>query len=153
MQGGELQAVERSAQKQSILSQIVDAVHFLHSKNIMHRDLKLQNILCDDAGVNTETIRIMDFGFSKICELDKGRLRASSILGTPQYMSQKIHDVEQSQPLSMLAQMIWKPEQYDEDIDWYAVGIIALEIITGNDRFSKFNLHLKICLSCCGATL
>ena len=41
--------------------QLVDAVGFLHEKNIAHRDLKLENILVDEDGY----LKIIDFGISK----------------------------------------------------------------------------------------
>jgi 5'-AMP-activated protein kinase catalytic alpha subunit len=44
--------------------QIIDAVRYLHNKNIYHRDLKLENILID----YKKDIKIIDFGFSIECE-------------------------------------------------------------------------------------
>ena len=41
--------------------QIIDAVRYLHRKNIVHRDLKLENILIDDRGY----LQIIDFGIAK----------------------------------------------------------------------------------------
>ena len=46
--------------------QIVDAVKDLHARNIVHRDLKLENILIDERGY----VKIIDFGICK--KLDNG---------------------------------------------------------------------------------
>lgn len=52
------------AETKSFFGQIVDAVKYLHSKHIYHRDLKLENILLD----YKKDIKIIDFGYSVSCE-------------------------------------------------------------------------------------
>lgn len=44
-----------------IFKQIVEGLRYIHSKNVIHRDIKLDNILLDGAG----TVKIADFGVSK----------------------------------------------------------------------------------------
>lgn len=46
----------------NIFSQLVDAVHFMHSKNIAHRDIKLENIMVSNS--HPKTVTIVDFGFA-----------------------------------------------------------------------------------------
>lgn len=41
-----------------LFRQIVDGLHYIHSHQVIHRDLSIQNILVDDS----ETIKIIDFG-------------------------------------------------------------------------------------------
>ena len=50
-----------------IFRQIISAVHFLHKNRIVHRDLKLENILIDMNGY----LKIIDFGLAKM--LDSGK--------------------------------------------------------------------------------
>ena len=57
-------------QARRLMRQLFDGVAFMHERNIVHRDLKLENILC----IDDERIVISDFGFAK--ELENGeRLR------------------------------------------------------------------------------
>ena len=49
--------------------QILEAVHYMHSRGVVHRDLKLDNIMVNGDGI----IKVVDFGLSALCELgDKG---------------------------------------------------------------------------------
>lgn len=49
---------EHEAQK--IISQLVSALSYLHSKSIAHRDIKLENVMLDTRG----NVKLIDFGFS-----------------------------------------------------------------------------------------
>ena len=53
----------------------------LHKKGIMHRDLKLENIMIDETGY----VKIIDYGLAKI--LSQGDELAQSYCGTPEYLA------------------------------------------------------------------
>jgi len=107
------------------IAEIIVALEYLHSMNILHRDLKPRNILIDSTG----HLKITDFGLSKTKiksrkwlenywhekGLGKVVLTHNKIVGTPHYIA---------------------PETIAEnkctvESDWWALGIIAFEILTG----------------------
>jgi len=67
----------------SLFRQICEAVKFCHSKQIVHRDIKPDNMLLDDEGV----VKICDFGISKRI----GRELLTDFVGTPAFMAPEIH--------------------------------------------------------------
>ena len=61
-------------------AQMTIAIGYLHSKGIAHRDLKLENVLCDQDGY----IKIIDYGLAKIM---KDGDQTTSFCGTPEYLA------------------------------------------------------------------
>lgn len=98
-------------------AQIVLALEALHNKNVIYRDLKPENVLIDDKGY----IRIADFGLSKANV--KGARDATSVCGTPEYLAPEI----------LLNQGHGKP------IDYWALGAIIFEMLTGLPPFYSEN--------------
>lgn len=101
--------VERCVQ---FMEQLCEALQAAHSANVVHRDLKPQNILVDAGG----HVYVSDFGLAKTLEANvSGITRTGAVLGTPQYMSPE--------------QVQGKP--VDNRTDLYALGLIFYEMLTG----------------------
>ncbi|CAD8073895.1 unnamed protein product [Paramecium sonneborni] len=89
--------------------QMILAIEYLHENNIIYRDLKPENVILDADGY----IRITDFGLSKKnVKQDKD---AYSVCGTPEYLAPEI----------LMKQGHGKP------VDWWTLGCIIFEMITG----------------------
>lgn len=95
-----------------IMEQLCEALAAAHDANVMHRDLKPQNILMD----GDDHVCVSDFGLAKTLEANlTGMTRAGAVLGTPLYMSPE--------------QVEGKP--IDQRSDIYALGLILYEMLTG----------------------
>ena len=68
-----------------LFRQIIQGIKYIHSKNIVHRDIKLENILID----LNNNIKICDFGISKIFENENNMILFDKC-GTPMYMAPEI---------------------------------------------------------------
>ena len=91
----------------SIMKQLFDGVSYMHERNIVHRDLKLENILC----IDDHRIVISDFGFA--VQLKPGeKLRA--LFGTPGYLA----------PETLRCQMYEDATGYGIEVDNWALGVI-----------------------------
>src|SRR6202161_2172710 len=98
-------------------TQLAGALAAAHTENVVHRDLKPQNILLD----KNDQVYISDFGLAKsFAEGAVGMTQTGAFLGTPRYMSPE--------------QVEGKPT--DGRSDLYAYGLILYEMVTGEVPFT-----------------
>ena len=99
------------------IGEIASAMNFLHQRNVIHRDLKCQNVLV----VEDETTRLMDFGLSRKVE-DTAMASKTTGIGTSYYMA----------PEMVLG------DNYDNKVDLFSFAIMMYEMLT-----MKFNPYKK----------
>ena len=119
---------------QHIMKQVVNGINFLHSNKIIHRDLKLDNILVtfpsesDKKSLNMmkAIAKIIDFGFATKLHASKSNL-AYTILGTPANMAPQILEkIESKTP---------NHQGYDEKVDIWSLGTLCYEMLVGHWAF------------------
>ncbi|XP_043486143.1 inhibitor of nuclear factor kappa-B kinase subunit alpha-like [Polistes fuscatus] len=98
-----------------IMSNILSAVKYLHSHNITHRDLKPENVVLQAVN-NTVLYKLIDLGYAK--EIGEASISAS-IVGT----------------LNYVAPELLCNEKYSCSVDYWSLGILFYEIITGKRPF------------------
>lgn len=110
------------------IAQLVLALSHLHlNVGVVYRDLKPENCLLDAEG----QLLLTDFGLSKVSSESS---RCSSLLGTPGYMAPEVLSGDGC-------------TEYGYEVDWWGVGILAFELLTGNLPFegnSAEKVKLKI---------
>ena len=120
---------------QHIIKQIVSGIQYLHNKKILHRDLKLDNILVhfeneeDKENMLKCKIKIIDFGFARYLNDD---VLAQSVLGSPINMSpqilMKMRKIDNNKSFG-----------YDQKADIWSLGTICYELLIGFPPFDAKN--------------
>ena len=105
------------AEAVSYMLQLTSALYYAHQHNIIHRDIKPQNIYVMTDG----TIKLGDFGIAQAEGMDEGLTKTSEIVGSVHYLAPEIAQ--------------GKPASIQSDI--YAAGVTFYEILTGHVPFDR----------------
>lgn len=103
-----------------VFLQILDAVHYLHSKGIYHRDLKPENILVADRG---ETLKLADFGLATSSERSEDYGCGSTFYMSPECLGQNASSK--------------RPYYYCAPNDVWSLGVILVNLTCGRNPWKQ----------------
>ena len=120
---------------QYLMKQIISALIYIHDLNIIHRDLKLENIMVDfdnekdkeELNMMKAKIKIIDFGFAIM--LSSKFSLTNSAVGTFMYMDPKILKEFDNQVL------VDKSRGYGKEVDIWSLGCICYQLFRGKYPF------------------
>jgi serine/threonine protein kinase len=101
------------------VAEVTLGVGHLHELGIVYRDLKPENVLLDEFG----HVRLTDFGLSKV--LLGPTDAAHTFCGTPEYLAPEVID----------------GSPHDRGVDWWALGVLLWEMLTGLPPFYHVNVQ------------
>lgn len=120
--GGELflhinkQGIFMEGQARMYIGEIILALEYLHSHGIIHRDLKPENVLLGADG----HVILTDFGLSKLnTKIDSSEELHKTLCGTNEYMAPEMIN----------------GGGYGKSVDWWALGTLVYEMLTGDPPF------------------
>ena len=102
----------------TIIQNILFGLLYLHSINIIHRDIKCQNLLLSNEG----RVKISDFGIS----INKNNINYNNRVGTPYWMSPEVIN----------------RQKYNEKTDIWSLGIICYELCEGEPPYCEFKPNI-----------
>jgi serine/threonine-protein kinase len=110
------------AEVMTLLEPIVSALAAVHGRGMVHRDLKPQNVFLQTAEGSAVTVKLLDFGLSKVRAASMVVSADAMLLGTPMYMAPE--------------QAKGKLDEVGPAADQFALGALVYEMLTGKAPFA-----------------
>ncbi|EEA05911.1 protein kinase domain-containing protein [Cryptosporidium muris RN66] len=113
-----------------VLKQIIDALYYMHNKDVIHRDLKPENILIYKTLPGPYyQIKVADFGVAKF--LKHGYIQARTLVGTPQYWAPEVLTAASF------------GDTYGPEVDLWSLGVLFYVMLGGAFPFDERKGHLE----------
>lgn len=120
----------------SVIAQLADALGAAHRAGVVHRDVKPANVIVVSRRLDDPQVKLTDFGVARPVTADSAGASAYT-LGTPRYMSPE--------------QLAGRPTSPASDV--YALGVLAVEMLTGRVPFPGDTASAVVAARAAGAAL
>ena len=120
------------AQAVNIIYGVLQALTIAHTKGVVHRDLKPDNLFLVPDANGVPNVKVLDFGIAKVMDVAGGmgqKTRTGMLLGTPGYMS---------------PEQVKNSKAVDPRSDLWSVAIILYELLTGTPPFPGDNEFARL---------
>jgi serine/threonine protein kinase len=104
-----------------IAKQIASALEAAHAANIVHLDLKSDNVFLVDKDGTSDHAKVLDFGIARFTEPDRATTQRDIVMGTPEFMS---------------PEQVTSPDHVDARSDVYALGVVLYEMLAARRPFA-----------------
>lgn len=121
----DLDGAQAPSRVAKIMYEICRSLREAHARGMVHRDIKLQNIMLGELGGEYDCVKVLDFGLAKEVAADQQFSTETRVLvGTPMYIA---------------PERIADPRCLDPRSDIFSLGVLAQILITGKDPFVSQN--------------
>mgnify|MGYP000881970376 CR=1 FL=1 len=112
--------LDKFTEKQAIfiMEQLFSCVSYMHSKGILHRDLKLENIMTETKSLREISIKLIDFGSAYCISKNDYSKKLKLKIGSPYYIAPEVIN-----------------GNYDHRCDNWSMGVILYILLTGEPPF------------------
>ncbi len=101
-----------------VICQALDALHYLHQKGVIHRDLSPDNIMVTRDEEGKPVAKLIDLGIAKLVESESSLTAQGSFIGKVRYASPELFKGQEG-------------VRVDVESDLYAMGLVLYEVLTG----------------------